>query len=73
MESSVVEFYQDLYITAIQKLAFQLPNVLILETHHCGNTHRYALKCRSDFQDVLCRRYYVELVLASSAHQIQPA
>ena len=40
MESSVLEPYQDLYIPDIYKLAFHLPHVQILVTHHYGNTRR---------------------------------
>ena len=44
MESSIVDFHQDLYIPAIQKLAFHLPHVHIIGTHHCGNMRREAFK-----------------------------
>ena len=38
MESSIVEFRQDFYINAIQKLVFHIPHLRILGMHHCGNT-----------------------------------
>ena len=39
MELSMVEYRQDFYIPAIHKLAFHLPHVRIIGTHHFGNTH----------------------------------
>ena len=53
------------------KNVFHLPHICIIGMHHCGNTHREALKRHSDFQDVLCRRDYAEHVLAIFVHQIQ--
>ena len=38
MDLSTGSFNQDLYIPAIRKLAFHIPHVRILGTHHCGNT-----------------------------------
>ena len=56
---------------SIQKLAFHLLHVHILVTHYCGNTFREAFTRCSAYQDVLCRIYYVERVVASFAHQIK--
>ena len=36
METTISHFHTSFYITAIQKLAFQLPHVCILGTNHCG-------------------------------------
>ena len=36
IESSISDFHQDFYIPEIQKLAFNLPYVPIIRTHHCG-------------------------------------
>ena len=71
MESSIVDFYRDLYITAINKLSLQLPHVHILGMHHCGNMSREAFKHNSDFQDVLYCRDYEERVIAIFVHRIQ--
>ena len=71
MESSIVDFHQDLYIPIIKKLEFHLPHVHVLATNHCGNTRREEFKLRSDFQHVLCRRDYAERVVSSFAYQIQ--
>ena len=43
----------------------------ILGTKHCGEMRRKAFKRCELFQDVLCRRYYAERVVASFANQIQ--
>ena len=64
-------FRQDFYIPEIQKLALHLLHLRILETLHCGNTHREAFKIRSDFRDVLYRRDYAERVVATFSHQVQ--
>ena len=44
MESSIVDFHHQLYITAIQKLEFNLPHVRIIGTHNCGTTHIATLR-----------------------------
>ena len=71
MESSIVEFHQDLYIPAVHKLAFHLTYVCIIGTHHCGNTRWEAFKCHSTLQDGLCHCDYAEHVVASFSHQIK--
>ena len=71
MESLIVEFHRDLYIPAILKFSFHLPHVRIHETQHCGNTYQEAFKSHSYFQDMLCRREYVECLVARCVHQIQ--
>ena len=71
MEASIFDFYQQLYIHSIYKLAFYLPRVRILGTHNCGNILREAFKSQAAYQDLLCHRYYSELVVASFVHQIQ--
>ena len=70
MESSIVEFYQDIDIPTIHKLVFHPPHVRNIETHHCVNTRRETFKRCSDFQDVLCRSDYAEHVITIFAHQI---
>ena len=52
-------------------LAFHLPHVRILGTHHCGDIRRTAFKRYKLFQHVLCRRDYSDRVVASFAQQIQ--
>ena len=71
METKISDFHTNLYIPAIQKLAFHLPNVRIFGTNHCGAMQRKSFKQRELFQDVLCRRYYYERVVAKFAHQIK--
>ena len=36
LETLMSEFNNKYYITEIQKLAFHLPHVSIIGTHHCG-------------------------------------
>ena len=71
METTVSNFCAILYIPAIQKLAFYLPNVSILVTNHCGEMRRTAFKRRELFQDVLCCRDYSEREFSIFSHQIQ--
>ena len=72
METTISDFYTSLYIPAIQKLASHLPHVRIIGTNHCGEMRCIVFKRRELFQDVLCRRYYAERVVARFAHQIKP-
>ena len=53
MEISISCFHTSFYIPEIQRLAFHLPYVRILVTHHCGNTRCEAFKYPCTFQDVL--------------------
>ena len=71
MESSIVDFHQDFYIPAIQKLVYQLTYVRILRMHYCGKPLREAFNHCSDIQDVLCRFDYAERVVVRFAHQIK--
>ena len=71
MESPIVDFNQELYIPAIQKLSFNLPHVSIIGKRHCVNTLQELFKRRSNFQYVLCHRDYAERVVVRFAHQIQ--
>ena len=71
METTISGFHTSFYIPAIQKLAFHLPHVHIIDTNHCGEMRRTAFKRRELFQDVLCRRDYAERVVASFDNQIQ--
>ena len=70
-ETKISGFRTSFYIPAIQKLAFQLPHVLILDTNHCGAMRRTTFKQRELFQDVICHRDYSERVFARFTHQIQ--
>ena len=56
---------------SIQKLAFHLPRVRILGKNHSGAMRHTSFKRRELFQDVICRRDYIEKVVARFAHQIQ--
>ena len=69
-ETTVYDFYTSFYIPSIEKLAFNLPPVHIIGTNHCGEMRCTAFKRRELLQYVLCRRYYYERVVASSAHKI---
>ena len=71
IETSIAILHTSFYIPEIKNLAFHLPHVRILGTDHCGDTRCEAFKCCSVKQDVLCRRDYAEIVVASFAHQIQ--
>ena len=71
METTISNFYASFYIPEIQKLAFHIPHVQILGMNHCSNSRKTAFKRRKSFQDVLCRRDYAEMAVASFAHQIQ--
>ena len=44
METTISNFHQSLYISAIQKLAFQITRVKILGTNHSGESHRTSFK-----------------------------
>ena len=39
MEKSFFDFHQYFYISAIQKLALNLPHVRMIGNIHCGNTY----------------------------------
>ena len=71
MESSIVDFHQDFYIPAMQKLVFHLPLVRILGTHYFGKTLREEFNNYSDFQDVLCHFDYAEGIVSRFSHQIK--
>ena len=60
METTISDFHTSFYIPAIQNLDFHIPHVRILGTNHCSELQRTAFKRRELFQDVLCRRDYVE-------------
>ena len=70
-ETTISVFHTRFYIPNIEKLAFYLPHVKILDTNHCGEMRRTAFKRRGLFQDVLCFRDYDERVVAIFAKQIQ--
>ena len=71
-EKTIYNFHISFYIPEIQKLAFHIPHVQILGTNHCGDSRQNAFKRQESFQDVLCRRDYTEMVVASFDHQIKP-
>ena len=71
METKISDFHTSLYITAIQKLAFHLLHVCILDKNHCGSMRCTAFKQRELFQDVLFHCDYAERVVASFAHKIK--
>ena len=71
METTIYNFHTSFYIPEIQKLAFHIPHVQIVGTNHCGDSHRIVFKRHKSFQDMLCRRYYDERVVANFPHQIQ--
>ena len=67
--TSITESHEMFYILAIQKLAFLLPHVRILGTHHCDKEHRDAFKRRYHLYDVLCHCAYEEQLVYSFSHQ----
>ena len=71
METYIDDFQKSLYISVIQNLAFHLPRVCILGTHHCGNTCDEAFKNCRWFKYLLCNRYFSEREVIIFAHQIQ--
>ena len=70
-ETKISDFHTSFYIPAIQKLAFHLPHVRILDTNQWSEMRRKAFKQRALFQDVLYRRDYAEIVVTSFANKIQ--
>ena len=71
IDLSILDFRQQLYITAIHKLALNLPYVCIIGKHPFGNTHIEAFKRRAAYQYVLFFCDYAELVIANFTDQIQ--
>ena len=71
METTISDFHNSFYISAIQNLACHLPRVHILGTNHCGAMRHTSFKRRELFQDAICCRFYAERVVARFAHQIQ--
>ena len=71
LETSITEFHENYYIPEIQKLAFHLPHVRILVTHHCGKERHEAFKLRGGLHAFLCRSDYAERVVCSFSHQNQ--
>ena len=71
VETTISDFRTSLYIPDIQKLALHLPRGHILGTNHCGAMIHTAFKQRELFKYVLCRRDYVERVVASFANKIK--
>ena len=66
-----MDFHQNFYNIAMQKTAINKLHVHIIVTHNCFNTRKEAFKCRSDFQDVLCRHDYAKRIVVIFAHQIE--
>ena len=56
METKISNFHTNFYVPVIQKLAFHLPHVQILDTNHCGDSRRTEFKRQKSFQYVLCCR-----------------
>ena len=71
-ETTIYDFSTSLYIPAIQKLAFHLPNVSILGTNHRGEIRCTAFKHCELFQDVLYHRDYAKREVSRFTHDIQP-
>ena len=71
METTISNFHTSFYIPEIQKLAFLVPHVQILDKNHCDDSCRTVFKRHESFQDVLCHRDYAERLVASFSHQIQ--
>ena len=71
LETSITEFHEIFCILEIQKMAFHLPHVRILGTHHCGKERREAFKHHGNSYVVLCRFGYEELLVSSIDRQIR--
>ena len=75
LETSIKEFYEKVNIPEIQKMAFILPNVHILGTHHYGEKSVIHLNvveiCMMFYADVLCPLDYEERLVSIFSHQIQ--
>ena len=71
METTIYNYHASFYIPEIQKLAFQITHVQILGMNHYGDYRQNTFKRQKSFQDVLCRRYYNERVVACFDQQIQ--
>ena len=71
MDTSIFDFHQKFYITAIQKLALHLQHVHIIGTHNYGSLFQYSFKRSAVYHNVLCRLDCVEVVVAIFVHQIK--
>ena len=71
MEKCFSRFNIRYYILDIQKLAFHLPHVRILNINHCGEMRHNAFKRRELSQYFLCLRDCAERVVARFANKIQ--
>ena len=71
MRTKIYDFNTSIYISAIQRLVFHLPHVLILGTNHCGELQHTAFKGRALFNDVLCRCDTDERVVSIFVHPLQ--
>ena len=70
-KTTIYDLHTSFYIIQMQKLAFNLPHVCILETCHCGNTFCEAFKCRAYFRYGLFHHDYADRVVASFEYRIQ--
>ena len=52
-------------------MAFPLPHVRIIGTHHCGKERFAVFKCWIKQHDVLCQSDYAERIVSSFKHQIK--
>ena len=68
---SIYNFHKSFRITEIKKLAFHLPHVCILGTHHCGNTCCEAFRHHAAFEYFLSYCDYAEKVVAIFSYQIK--
>ena len=53
VETSITEFHEKYYTTAIQKLVFNFPCERILGTRHCGKERCEAFKLQVNLNDIL--------------------
>ena len=68
METTISDFCTSFYIPSIQRLAFHLPLLCILGTHHCGELQHTDLKHCGLFQDLLCHHGYAERLFTRFAN-----
>ena len=48
-ETKISNLNTSLYIPEIQKSAFSIPHVQIMDTNHCGNSHRTEFRLQKNF------------------------
>ena len=71
VETYITELHEKFYIPATKKLAFNLPHVRILGTHHCGKDICEEFNHWEELNDVFFWRDYAEWVVYIFSCQLQ--